>query len=120
MEKEIVDYEQRIVAFIDILGFKEIIRESETDSKKLKIIHETLNFLKSQEKPDSWNLQLIEIEESAQYKGVKNFDITDRTSCTCFSDSIVISVQADSDKINEVTSTLIANIAYIGTKLMTE
>jgi hypothetical protein len=120
MEKEMVDYEQRIVAFIDILGFKKIIRDSETDVKKLKIIHETLEFLKSQEKPDAWSLQLVEIEESAQYKGVKNFDIADKISCTCFSDSIVISVQTDNNKINEVTSTLIANIAYIGTKLMTE
>lgn len=117
---EELKYEKRIVAFIDILGFKEIIKASEFNSSKLKLIYETLLFLKTREKPEEWNLQLIEIEEDAQKKGVENFDIASKTSCTCFSDSIVVSVHVGDNNINEVASTLIANLSLIGAKLMTE
>ena len=117
---EELKYENRLVAFIDILGFKEIIKASEFNSSKLKLIYEILLFLKTREKPEEWNLQLIEIEEDVQKKGVGNFDIASKTSCTCFSDSIVVSVQVGDNNINEATSTLIANLSLIGAKLMTE
>lgn len=117
---EDIKYEKRLVAFIDILGFKEIIKTSEFNSSKLKLIYQTLLFLKNKEKPEEWNLQLIEIEEDAQKKGVVNFDIATKTTCTCFSDSIVVSVQVQDNNINEATSTLITNLSLIGAKLMTE
>lgn len=120
MNAEELKYENRLVAFIDILGFKEIIKESEINFSKLKLIYETLLFLKNKEKPEEWNLQLIEIEEDAQKKGVINFDIAAKTTCTCFSDSIVVSVQVQDDNINEATSTLITNLSLIGAKLITE
>ncbi|MFM2018777.1 MAG: hypothetical protein RL007_2433 [Bacteroidota bacterium] len=115
-----INYENRIVAFVDILGFKEIIKKSERNLKKLQLLYQTLEFLKKRENSYKWNLQLIEIEEDAQKKGVSNFDIQSLTTCTCFSDSIVVSVKCTDNNINEITSTLIANLSYIGAQLMTE
>ena len=116
---EEIKYENRLVAFIDILGFKEIVKSSEINPEKLNLIYEALTFLKSREKADQWNLELIEIEEDAQKRGLQNFDISVKTSCTCFSDSIVISVRLENSSINETVSTLIANLSFIGAKLMT-
>ncbi len=106
-------YENRLIAFIDILGFKEIVRSSENDDSKIEFLYSVLNYLKNWEKPESWSLQLVEIEEDAQMRGVENFDIRDKTNSTSFSDSIVVSVKVESN-VNETASTLIANLAYIG------
>jgi hypothetical protein len=46
------------------------------------------------------------------------FKINGNTSCTCFSDSIIVSVLSKEEKINEITSTLIANLSFIGSKLI--
>lgn len=117
LETANIQYDQRIVAFIDILGFKEIVKQSEFDSTKIELIYSVLEFLKGLEKQDKWDLKLIEIEEDAQKKGVANFDISGRTNVTAFSDSIVVSVKIENN-INEMTSTLIVNLAYIGAVLM--
>jgi hypothetical protein len=113
-------YEDRIIAFVDILGFKDIIKESDRNKHKLKLIYEALDFLKNRENSNEWNLKFVEIEEDAQKKGVHNFDISNKTNCTCFSDTIVVSVISDSEKINEIVSTLIINLSYIGSKLLSE
>lgn len=110
-------YEPRLIAFIDILGFKEIVKQSETDSTKIQLIHSVLEYLKDWEKSEKWDLKFIEIEESAQYKGVSKFDLRGKTNTTSFSDSIVVSVKVDQN-INEMASTLIVNLAYIGTVLL--
>lgn len=115
-----INYENQIVAFVDILGFKEIIKQSERSLKKLQLLYQTLEFLKKRENAYKWNLQLIEVEEDAQKKGVSNFDIEQLTACTCFSDSIVVSVKCNDKNTNEIASTLIANLSYIGAQLMTE
>lgn len=115
-----IHYENQIVAFVDILGFKEIIKQSESDLEKLKLIYQALEFLQRQEKVGKWNLDLIEVEDDAQKKGISKFEIQSKTSCTCFSDSIVVSVKVDENNINEMTSTLIANLSYIGAQLMAE
>lgn len=112
-----LSYDQRIVAFIDILGFKEIVRQSEQDNSKIETIYSVLEYLKDWEKPKKWDLKLVEIEEDAQKKGVKNFDISGKTNVTAFSDSIVISVKVE-DNVNEMASTLIVNLAYIGAIMM--
>ncbi len=110
-------YEKRLIAFIDILGFKEIVRSSEADDTKLDLIHSVLDFLKDWEKSEKWNLKLVEIEEDAQKKGVESFDIRGKTNSTSFSDSIVVSVKVE-DNINEMASTLIVNLCFIGAKLI--
>ena len=120
MEVRSINYETKIVAFVDILGFKQIIRESESNYSKLNVIYEALNFLKNAKQANNWGLKYIEIEEDAQKKGVENFDIAGITHCSCFSDTIVVSVTANEGRINEIVSTLIANLAYIGAKFISE
>ena len=78
MKNQEVKYEERIVAFIDILGFKEIIKQSEKDSSKVELIYSVLEFLKNWETSEKWDLKLVEIEEDAQYKGVEKIG---RASC---------------------------------------
>ncbi len=111
---ENLSYEKRIIAFIDILGFKDLIKESEKDPTILKSIYEVLNYFKNWEKSESWNLKTIEIEEDAQKKGIVNFAISNKSICTCFSDSIVVSIKISDGDINALFSTLITNISYIG------
>ena len=114
---EELKYELRIVAFIDILGFKEIVKQSENDTTKINLLYSVLEYLKDWETSEKWNLKLVEIEEDAQKKGVDSFDIRGKTNSTSFSDSIVVSVRVD-DNVNEMASTLIVNLAYIGSVLM--
>lgn len=117
MTKKELKYERRLIAFIDILGFKEIVKQSETDSSKIDLIYSVLEYLKDWENTEKWDLKFVEIEESVQYKGVINFDLRGKTNTTTFSDSIVVSVNVE-DNVNEMASTLIVNLAYIGTVLL--
>lgn len=117
MKDSEIKYEKRLVAFIDILGFKEIVKQSENDISKIKLINSVLNYLKNWESQEKWDLRLVEIEEDAQKRGIENFDIREKTNITAFSDSIVVSVKLD-DEINEMASTLITNLAYIGAILL--
>lgn len=116
--KNNISYQTGIVAFIDILGFKEIVKKSERSPKLLNTIYQSLSFLKKRELPDKWNLQLVEIEEDAQKRGLIDFDIADRTYSSAFSDSIVVSVLVNDKNINESLSTLLANLAYVGSKFI--
>jgi len=117
MKDSEIKYEKRLVAFIDILGFKEIVNQSENDISKIKLIYSVLDYLKNWEVKEKWDLRLVKIEEDAQKRGIENFDIRDKTNVTAFSDSIVVSVKVDNN-INEMTSTLIINLAYIGAILI--
>lgn len=112
-------YEQSLVAFMDILGFKEIITQSESEpnSYKVETIYSILNYFKEWEIPGNWDLKFIEIEEDAQWRGIPRFDIKNKTNITSFSDSIVISVKT-TDNVNEMFSTLVANLGYLGTLLL--
>lgn len=114
---EEVKYENRLVAFIDILGFSEIVKQSKDNNDKINLIYSVLKYLKDWETSKNWDLKSIEIEEDAQIKGVKSFDISSKTNSTSFSDSIVVSVSVENN-LNEMTSTLIANLAYIGAILI--
>ena len=71
-----LNYEKRIIAFIDILGFSELIKDSEKNPGTLEKIFEVINYFKNWEKPESWNLKTIEIEEDALKKGLTNFDLS--------------------------------------------
>lgn len=113
MKDDEVKYEERLVAFIDILGFKEIVKQSEKEPSKVELLYSVLNYLKNWEISKNWDLKLVEIEEDAQKRGVENFDIRGKTNSTSFSDSIVVSVSVDNN-VNEMASTLIVNLANIG------
>ena len=117
MTKDEIKYERRIVAFIDILGFKEIVKQSEQDTTKIELLYSVLDFLKDWETSDKWDLKFVEIEEDAQKKGVDYFEIRGKTNTTSFSDSIVVSVKVG-ENVNEMTSTLVVNLAYIGAILI--
>jgi hypothetical protein len=117
LTKDEIKYERRIVAFIDILGFKEIVKQSESDATKIELLYSVLDFLKGWETSDKWDLKLVDIEEDAQKKGVANFDIRGKINATAFSDSIVVSVKVG-ENVNEMTSTLVTTLAYIGAKLV--
>lgn len=117
MKKPKIKYDKRLVTFIDILGFKEIVKQSEKDISKIELIYSILDYLKNWEVPRTWNLSLIEIEEDAQKRGVEKFDIRNKTNITAFSDSIVVSVIVE-ENVNEMISTLISNLAYIGAILL--
>ena len=95
LKPETIEYENRVIAFIDILGFKEIIKQSEQDTSKIELVYSVLEYLKALETSDKWTLQLLEIEEDAQKRGLVNFDVRNRINTTAFSDSIVISVKVD-------------------------
>lgn len=112
MKEQEVKYEERLVAFIDILGFKEIVKQSEKEPSKVELLYSVLNYLKNWEISKSWDLKLVEIEEDAQKRGVENFDIRGKTNSTSFSDSIVVSVKVDNN-VNEMASTLIVNLDNI-------
>jgi hypothetical protein len=115
---ENLKYEKRIIAFIDILGFRELIKDSEKNPATLEKIYEVINYFKNWEKPESWNLKTIEIEEDAQKNGLANFDLSNKSICTCFSDSIIVSIKISDGDINALLSTLIANISYIGSYII--
>ena len=115
--KSQIKYEKRLVAFIDILGFKEIVKQSEKDTSKIELINSVLDYFKTWETKGKWDLRLVKIEEDAQKRGIENFDIRGKTNITAFSDSIVVSVKVDNN-INEMASTLIINLAYIGAILL--
>jgi hypothetical protein len=118
IDSSLIEYQERVVAFIDILGFKDIIRKSEKDIEKLVTINRVLSYLKNHENKKLWGIQLMEIEEDAQKKGLQNFDISEDIACTCFSDSIVVSVKVKDGLINNTVSTLIAQLSSIGKILM--
>lgn len=113
-----IAFEKRIIAYLDILGFKKIIHDSISDMTKFDNIHCILNFLKTWERPDEWGLSLIEIEEDAKKNNIEYFDIREISNCTCFSDTIVISVNVEDKDINSIFSTLISNLSTIGLKLL--
>lgn len=46
--EEDISYQTGLVAFIDILGFKEIVKKSERNPRLLKIIYDSLVFLKKE------------------------------------------------------------------------
>lgn len=113
-----ITYQNGIVAFIDILGFKEIVKKSERNPRQLRTVYQSLEFLKKRELPDKWNLQLVEIEEDTQYKGISDFDIVNRTFSSAFSDSIVVTVNVDDNNIHASLSTLLSNLSFVGSKLI--
>ncbi len=48
------EYQTHLIAFIDILDFKELVNETDKDSAKLNEILKVLHYLKTWELPDTW------------------------------------------------------------------
>lgn len=113
-----MNYENHIVAFIDILGFKEMVFQSSKNIEKQKIIYEALKYLKKLEKDYKWVQKFVEVEEDAQKREEEFFIIENLMRVACFSDSILISVKIKEERFHEIFSTLIVYIAFIGNFLL--
>lgn len=111
-------YTDHIVAFIDILGFKEMIFNSSKNPDMQNIIWQALNYLKKLEKNHEWVKNFMTVEEDAQRKNLNNFHIDNLIKVTCFSDSILISLKIEEKRFNEIFSTLVAYVAFIGNFLI--
>jgi len=116
-----MSYGKYIVAFIDILGFKNLVKQSEYNEADFLNVHRILNRFVMLQKKETWEKAraLIEVEEDAQKKELDDFYIDSMVHCTCFSDSVIIAVDAH-DKVNERCSALIALLAQISTELLRE
>lgn len=115
------NYEDYLVAFIDVLGFASLVNNSESSHEDFNKIKFALSeFSKLQEK-STWeeNKVLVEVEECAQKKNLDDFYIENMVRCFCFSDSIIITVKAN-EYVNERTSALIAILSKIGAYLLAE
>lgn len=112
-------YQPYIVAFIDILGFRDMVNKSESETNEFKKILDALNKFKSIEKLETWEEAniLVDIEECAQKKNLPDFKISDIVQCNCFSDCITIFIEAKTN-INERFSTLVTFLSKISCELL--
>lgn len=119
MDKKI-KYEERIVAFIDILGFKQMVIDSEKNGNEdqIKSINNALELFKDFKKSTYKLNELVNVEEDTQKKGIEKFRIHDLLEINYFSDSIIISVKIENERINEIFSTFIVYLASLGNFLM--
>lgn len=79
--KDAFDYEDRVIVFMDILGFKEKVYSSVEDEKKRKILFDVMKMIKE--------IEVDQFEEDGKFK--------DGPEKCIFSDSIVISYPDDTD-----------------------
>lgn len=114
-------YSKYIVAYIDILGFKELVNKSEINKEDFIKIHNALNRFTLLKNKESWEKAriLMSVEEDVQKKIETDFYIEDMVHCSCFSDGVIIAVEAD-EKINERCSALVALLAKISNELLRE
>lgn len=114
-------YNKYIVAYIDILGFKELVSKSEINQKDFIKIHKALNKFTLLKNKEFWEEAriLMSVEEDVQKKIETDFYIDHMVHCSCFSDGVIIAVEAG-EKINERCSALIALLAKISNELLRE
>ena len=114
----ITHYKKCLVGYIDILGFKDMVYSSKNCQDKLSLIDGVLESFKQLETKSLWSRDVVDVEEDAQRKDMDLFDLTKNIKCTCFSDSIAISVEVSKNDVNEKASTFIANLSRIGAELL--
>ncbi|MDR2193557.1 MAG: hypothetical protein LBP19_03705 [Treponema sp.] len=113
-------FEKRIVAFIDILGFTNLVKTgAETENETtLEDIYNILKYLSAWQtrQPNTWDHRFInsdpDVQQNTQAYEVKNL------YCTCFSDSLVVSMPYDDMRFPRQFSTFVSNLAHIGSKLI--
>jgi hypothetical protein len=111
-------YKKHIVAFIDILGFKNLVEASETDSITLDTIHNFLEYFFAWQtgQPNTWDHTFIHHDLDVQ-KNSAAYKVQD-LHCTCFSDSLVVSMPYDPSRVCQQFSTFVSNLAHIGSKFI--
>lgn len=107
-----MSYERRIIGFVDVLGFGQLVFDSENDNEKLNLIERVISKIQNVDdmygSPDSFfahsNYQFVSNEMkaglSAIYEKIKADAGASRVSITTFSDSIVFSCSANSDGLS--------------------
>jgi len=114
-----LQYEDHLVAFIDILGFKSRVQESLNNPDSFSKIDYALEAFNKLRLKQTWreNNILIEVEEDAQKRTINDYYIDNMARCFCFSDSIIITVKAE-NHIEERFSALIAMLSKFGANLL--
>ncbi len=104
-----MNYENRITIFIDILGFRNIVKNTETNPKYAEKIFSVLDSMKSEEVAKEMFGEASNVEESEEEKKrVRDFmaEISERLlgkssiQITHFSDSIVMSINIQDNDTN--------------------
>jgi hypothetical protein len=119
MTNDCENYEERIVAFIDILGFKNLVNKPE----QFKLIKDTLSYFKAWDNSgkyqNKWDEKIVvtkcNIPKTDWY--LYNLDNND-VVCTSVSDSIIVSMLYDEKRFYETLSTFLVNIALIAHQIL--
>mgnify|MGYP000029428928 CR=1 FL=1 len=102
-----MSYSHRLIAFVDILGFGNLVEESEADSTKFRLILDVLDKIRAVDdgyaSPETFfahsNYHMLSREQKLEllplYEKSKEEAAKDRVEITTFSDSIVFSVPAN-------------------------
>lgn len=102
-----MSYEKRIIGFIDILGFGQLVRDSESDSEKFKLIEQVLSKMNEVDdlygSPESFfahsNYERLSQDKKKSldevYQAMRKEAEPSRVRITTFSDSIVFSCSAN-------------------------
>jgi hypothetical protein len=114
-----MEYEKRIIAFIDILGFKNKVKESEKGSSILNTIDSPLNYLFAWEtgQQNKWDYKFIQSEPDVNANKTA-YDIAHLCRCICFSDCFVVSIPYVCTTVHRHFSTFVSNLARICWKFM--
>jgi hypothetical protein len=120
-----VAYERRIIGFIDILGFGQLVLDSEDDSEKFDLIKGVLEKINSVDdilgSPEDFfahsNYAYLSPEAKKEmdelHESMKAAAGPKRVRITTFSDSIVFSCSADSDGLTDFRYFLTKLLVYI-------
>tara|TARA_Y100001954_G_scaffold237845_1_gene302980 strand:- start:1263 stop:2099 length:837 start_codon:yes stop_codon:yes gene_type:complete len=102
-----VNYEQRITFFLDILGFRNIVSQTSNDEKKVNDLFCVLDTMKAEEVAKEIFVEINQpvVEDSEELEGLKELqrEISEKfiekssISITHFSDSIVFSIGLEND-----------------------
>lgn len=122
--KKYKTYETKIVAFVDILGFKQLIETTKSLPERLKEIINQIQYLKAWDStgPNKWTSQSLFSQDDLVKKAPKveqdKYNIQDIVTCTSISDCIIVSVPFDEDTFHQHLSALVSELSYIGSKLL--
>lgn len=122
--KKYKTYEEKIVAFVDILGFKQLIESTKTLPERLKSIIDQIQYLKAWDSkgPNKWSSQSLfsqdDLVKNALATEQEKYDIQDIVTCTSISDCIIVSVPYDDTNFHQHLSALVSELSYIGAKLL--
>lgn len=118
-------YENKLIAFIDILGFSDMVNNTKNGTpNEVKSIIQLLKYIKAWESegPNQWTsneaLLYDPIIANSQNQNLDKYDISKITNCTCISDSLIVSVPFDDTNFHYRFTSLVEKLSYIGSQLL--